>query len=109
MQYNSEKRQGQMNKIPAVFTVLCATALLPAAQTRLLVAKSRTPVAVVGDHRGGIGLTYAVVDATTGRQLAAYEADQEAKGPIACYAPDPDRFFIFSDTRGLDLVEAEPK
>ena len=35
--------------------------------------------------------------------------DQEAKGPIACYAPDPDRFFIFSDTRGLDLVEAEPK
>jgi hypothetical protein len=53
--------------------------------------------------------TYAVVDAKTGRQLAAYEADEEAKGPIACYAPDPDRFFIFSDTRGLDLVEAEPK
>lgn len=53
--------------------------------------------------------TYAVVDATTGQKLAAYEADKEAAGPIACYAPDPDRFFIFSDGRGLDIVEAEPK
>jgi hypothetical protein len=53
--------------------------------------------------------TYAVVDATTGQRLAAYEADQEAAGTMACYAPDPDRFFIFSDQHGLDIVDAEPK
>jgi hypothetical protein len=53
--------------------------------------------------------TYAVVDATTGQKLAAYEADKEAAGTMACYAPDPDRFFIFSDQHGLDIVDAEPK
>jgi hypothetical protein len=52
---------------------------------------------------------YAVVDATTGKRLAAYEADQEAAGTMACYAPDPDRFFIFSGGHGLDIVSAEPK
>jgi hypothetical protein len=55
------------------------------------------------------GSTYAVVDATTGQRLAAYEADKELAGPIACYAPDPDRLFIFSDWHGSDIVEAEPK
>jgi hypothetical protein len=53
--------------------------------------------------------TYAVVDATTGQKLAAYEADEEATGTMACYAPDPDRFYIYSDRHGLDVVEAEPK
>jgi hypothetical protein len=53
--------------------------------------------------------TYAVVDATTGQKLAAYEADKEAAGTMACYAPDPDRFYIYSDRHGLDVVEAEPK
>lgn len=54
--------------------------------------------------------TYAVVDATTGKKLADYEADKEVAGPIACYAPDPDRFFIFSGSQqGLEIVEAEPK
>ena len=53
--------------------------------------------------------TYAVVDATTGQKLAAYEADKEAGGTLACYAPDPDRFYIFSDRPGLEIVEAEPK
>jgi hypothetical protein len=52
---------------------------------------------------------YAVVDATTGQRLAAYEADKEVAGPIACYAPDPDRFFIFSDGHDFEIVEAEPK
>jgi len=28
---------------------------------------------------------------------------------MACYATDPDRFFIFSDRLSLDIVEAEPK
>jgi hypothetical protein len=52
-----------------------------------------------------------VVDATTGKMLAAYEADKQVAGPIACYLPDPDRLFIFSaslDRHGLDLVEAQP-
>ena len=53
--------------------------------------------------------TYAVVDATTGQKLAAYEADKEAGGTLACYAPDPDRFYIFSDRHGLEIIEAEPK
>jgi hypothetical protein len=53
--------------------------------------------------------TYAVVDATTGQKLAAYEADKEAGGTLACYAPDPDRFYIFSDQHVLEIVEAEPK
>ena len=53
--------------------------------------------------------TYAVVDATTGQKLAAYEADKEAGGTMLCYAPDPDRFVIFSDRHGLEIVEAEPK
>jgi hypothetical protein len=53
--------------------------------------------------------TYAVVDATTGEKLAAYEADKEAGGTMACYAPDPDRFYIFSDQHVLEIVEAEPK
>jgi hypothetical protein len=55
------------------------------------------------------GSTYAVIDATTGQRLADYEADKELAGPIACYAPDPDRFFVFSDWHGIDIVEVEPK
>ena len=50
--------------------------------------------------------TYAVVDATTGQKLAAYESDREAAGTLACYAPDPDRFFIFSGRKVLDIVVA---
>jgi len=56
--------------------------------------------------------SYAVVDATTGKRLAGYEAEKDAAGTMACYAPDPDRFFIFSapaDRPALDIVEAEPK
>ena len=43
-----------MNKIPAVFALLCVTALPMAAQTKVLVAKSRVPVSVVGEYHGGI-------------------------------------------------------
>jgi len=54
--------------------------------------------------------TYAIVDATTGDRLAAYEADKEVAGTMACYAPDPDRLFIFSaDSHRLGIVEAGPK
>ena len=53
---------------------------------------------------------YAVVDATTSKELARYEADKEAAGTMACFAPNPDRFFIFSQNQhGVDIVKAEPK
>jgi len=58
------------------------------------------------------GTLYTVVDATTGQRLADYEADKETAGTIACYAPDPDRFFTFrvaSDQHHLEIVEAVPK
>jgi hypothetical protein len=43
-----------MNKIPAVFSLLCVTALQLAAQTKVLAAKSRVPISVVGEYHGGI-------------------------------------------------------
>ncbi len=55
---------------------------------------------------------YAIVDSTTGERLAAYEADKEVAGPMACYAPDPDRLLTFSDSldrRHFDIVEAGAK
>ena len=52
---------------------------------------------------------YAVVDAITGKPLAAYEADDEVSGAMVCYASDPDRFFIFSYRDGPEIVEAEAK
>jgi hypothetical protein len=80
-----------------------------AVKNRLAVQFSRSCDST-GDFDSCRGSTYAVVDATTGQSLAAYEAgNKELAGPIACYAPDPDRFFIFSDWHGLDIVEAEPK
>ena len=59
-----------------------------------------------------IGSVYAILDATTGRSLATYETNKEAAGTIACYVPDPDRFFIFSlssDRHGWAIVEARVK
>lgn len=55
--------------------------------------------------------SYAVVDATTGKKLAAYEADKDVAAPIACYAPDPDRFFTFQQQSKtvFDIVQAEAK
>ena len=43
-----------MNKIRAVLTLLCVTALPMAAQTKILGAKSRVPVSVAGEYHGGI-------------------------------------------------------
>jgi hypothetical protein len=58
------------------------------------------------------GTVYTVVNATTGQKLADYETETTTAGPIACYAPDPDRFFTFSigaDGHRLEIVEAAPK
>ena len=57
------------------------------------------------------GTIYTVVDATTGQRLANYEAG-DAAGLIACYSPDPDRFFalsISSDQHHLEIVESAAK
>jgi len=65
------------------------------------------------DGSGETGLwcssAYAVVDATTGQRIADYETNKETDGVMACYAPDPDRFFIYSGPHVFDFVEAEPK
>jgi hypothetical protein len=82
------------------------------AKNRLVVAFSRNcdSALQVESCRGKI---YTVVDVTTGQKLAEYEAaKEEVSGPIACYAPDPDRFFTFwipSDQHHLEIVEASPK
>jgi hypothetical protein len=60
------------------------------------------------------GSVYTVVDAKSGQELAEYEAPNEndVSGPLACYAPDPDRFFTFwipPDQHGLEIVEAAAK
>src|SRR5579871_10987 len=48
------ERNCHMNNIPAVFALLCVTALPMGAQTKILVAKSRTPIRVAGDYPGGV-------------------------------------------------------
>lgn len=53
-----------------------------------------------------------MVDVTTGQKLADYETEDETAGPIACYAPDPNRFFTLSirgEEHRLAIVEAAPK
>jgi hypothetical protein len=52
------------------------------------------------------------LDATTGKRLADYALEDAAGNPMACYAPDPDRFFTFqepADGNGIKLVESVPK
>jgi hypothetical protein len=58
------------------------------------------------------GTIFSVLDATTGKRLADYELEDAAGNPMACYAPDPDRFFTFqepADGNGIRLVESVPK
>jgi hypothetical protein len=58
------------------------------------------------------GADYTVLDATTGERLAAYRAEKDLAGPIACYAPNPDRFFTFwipPKEHRLEIIEAAPK
>ena len=55
---------------------------------------------------------YTVVNATTGERLADYEVKEDTAGALACYAPDPDRFFTYwvtSDHKHLEIVEAGPR
>jgi hypothetical protein len=82
------------------------------------VVKNRLAVKFYGKCQNALrissceGAVYTVVDATTGQKLADYTAEKDLAGPIACYAPNPDRFYIFLMPRGqhrLEIVEAEPK
>ena len=62
------------------------------------------------DLRSCEGTFYTVVDATTGQRLADYQADKDTAGEIACYAPNPDRFFTFAfSDHHLQIVEAAAK
>jgi hypothetical protein len=86
-------------------------------QFGIRVAKNRLAVQFRRSCDGGVdssscrSSTYAVVDATTGKKLAAYEADKDVAGPMMCYEPDPDRFFTFEEQSGtvFDIAQAEPK
>jgi hypothetical protein len=57
------------------------------------------------------GAIYTVVDASTGQRFGDYQAGEDVAGPIACYAPDPERFFTFSmsDQHHLEIVQAAAK
>lgn len=78
-------------------------------KNRLLIQFRRDCAANVSSCVGSI---YAILDATTGKRLATYETNKDTAGTIACYVPDPDRFFIFSlsaDQHGRAIVEARGK
>src|SRR5215469_6858116 len=59
---------------------------------------------------------YTIADATTGERVADFEPDQRASdsGPIACYVPNPDRFYTFSGLalereNRLEMIETAPR
>jgi hypothetical protein len=58
------------------------------------------------------GVVFTVVDVATGQRLADYETDNESGGSLACYAPEPDRFFTFGmspDQHHLAIIESAAK
>ena len=56
------------------------------------------------------GAAYTVLDAVTGKRFADYEAESGAVGPLACYAPDSDRFYTFTiEQHRLEIVESQAK
>jgi len=63
--------------------------------------------------RACVGSIFTVLDATSGKTLAVYQADaKEVSGLLTCYAPDPDRFFLLSlspQARRWEIVEARGK
>jgi hypothetical protein len=58
------------------------------------------------------GTLFSVLDASTGERLVNYALEDTAGHPIACYAPDPDRFFMFQDAphgNAIEIIESVPK
>jgi hypothetical protein len=85
-------------------------------ENRLLVEfYSDCPNPVEIDSCGGKPL-YTIVDATTGERIADFEPDPRASdsGPIACYVPNPDRFYTFAGLalereNRLEMIETAPR
>jgi hypothetical protein len=50
------------------------------------------------------GTVLSVLEASTGKPLVNYEPEETAGSVIACYVPDPDRFFIFERYRLFSTV-----
>lgn len=53
-----------------------------------------------------------VLEASTGKPLVNYSLEETAGSVIACYVPDPDRFFMFQDApngTAITIVESVPK
>jgi len=65
------------------------------------------------DVKRCVGSVLAIFDADTGNNLAVYEANtKEVAGTVACYVPDPDRFYLLShapERDGWEIVEARAK
>jgi hypothetical protein len=58
------------------------------------------------------GTAFSVLEASTGKPLVNYAPEETAGSVIACYAPDPDRFFMFHDAPNgtvITIVESVPK
>jgi hypothetical protein len=58
------------------------------------------------------GTVLSVLEASTGKPLVNYEPEETAGSVIACYVPDPDRFFMFQDApngTAIMVVESVPK
>lgn len=58
------------------------------------------------------GTVLSVLEASTGKPLVNYEPEETAGSVIACYVPDPDRFFMFQVAPNgtvITVVESIPK
>jgi hypothetical protein len=58
------------------------------------------------------GTALSVLDANTGRNLVNYSLEETAGSVVACFVPDPDRFFMFQDAphgTAITIVESVPK
>lgn len=58
------------------------------------------------------GTVFSILNASTGERLANYALGEPASRVLACYAPDPDRFFMFQDApngTAIEIVESVPK
>jgi hypothetical protein len=58
------------------------------------------------------GTAISVLEASTGKPLVNYALDDTAGSVLACYVPDPDRFFMFQDAptgTAITVVESVAK
>ena len=58
------------------------------------------------------GAVFSVLEASTGKPLVNYVPEENAGSVMACYVPDPDRFFMFQDApdgTAITIVESVSK